>query len=192
DRDELRDAQAQQRQDRVLQVVRVGGGVRARDPDLRAAAEVDAADVVDGQRGDMVDVALHDPLEAVADAEDGDSLERAADGRGPDDAVDSRCGPAPYEDGERAVLAHVAPSRPKGGVSGPGGEGGRRGAGSAAESAGGSAADPGRLAARGRTRSRSRTDGGPRATSRAAGRGRAVAGHPGQRPLRRDEPVALE
>ena len=54
--------------DGVLEVARIGGRVGARDADVRPAAEVDAADGVDGQRHDVVDVALHDPLEAVADA----------------------------------------------------------------------------------------------------------------------------
>ena len=80
--------------------------VRARDADVRAAAEVDAAHLVDGQRAHVVDVALHDPLEAVADAEDLDALEHAADGRGADDAVDAGGGAAADENGQSLLMAH--------------------------------------------------------------------------------------
>src|SRR5207302_1835861 len=83
------DAQAEQREHGVLEVLGVGGGVGAGDPDLRTAAEVDPAHVLDGQGGDVLDVALHDPLEAVADAQDGHAVERATDGGGADDAVDA-------------------------------------------------------------------------------------------------------
>ena len=95
DGDELRDVQPQQRDDGVLEVLRVGRRVGARDADVRAAAEVDAADGLDGQRRDVVDVALHDPLEAVADADDVDAFELGADRRRADDAVDAGGGPPP-------------------------------------------------------------------------------------------------
>ena len=74
---QLRHVEPQQRDDGVLEVLRVGGRVGARDADVRAAAEVDAADGVDRERRDVLDVALHDPLEAVADAEHLDAFERA-------------------------------------------------------------------------------------------------------------------
>ena len=53
--------------------------------------------------------ALHDPLEAVADAEDLDALEPGADGGGADDAVDAGGGAAADEDGEFLRGAHVGP-----------------------------------------------------------------------------------
>ena len=55
---------------------------------------------------DVVDVALHDPLEAVADAQDLDTLEDAADRRRADDAVDAGGGAAPDENGESLLMAH--------------------------------------------------------------------------------------
>jgi hypothetical protein len=45
------DVQAEQRDDRVLEVLGVLGGVGARDPDVGPAAEVDAAHLLDGERG---------------------------------------------------------------------------------------------------------------------------------------------
>ena len=48
----------------------------------------------------VLDVALHDPLEAVADADDLDAFEPAADGRGADDAVDAGGGAAADENCE--------------------------------------------------------------------------------------------
>ena len=80
--------------------------VGARDADVRAAAEVDAADVVDRERRHVVDVALHDPLEAVADAEHVDAFELRADRRRPDDAVDAGRGTAADEDRQLLLLSH--------------------------------------------------------------------------------------
>ena len=74
---------------------------------MRAAAEVDAAHLVDRQRAHVVDVALHDPLEAVADAEHLDPLEQAADRGRADDAVDAGGGPAPDQDRQSLLMAHV-------------------------------------------------------------------------------------
>ena len=90
----------------VLEVLRIGGRVGARDADVRAAAEVDAADRLDRERHDVVDVALHDPLEAVAQAEDLEALELGADGGGADDAVDAGGGAAADENGELSVMFH--------------------------------------------------------------------------------------
>ena len=53
----------------VLEVLRIGRRVGARDAEERAAAEVDAAHVVDAERRHVLDLALHDPAKAVADAE---------------------------------------------------------------------------------------------------------------------------
>ncbi len=94
---------------RVLQVLRVERRVGARDADDRAAAEVDAADGVDGERQHVLGVALHDPLETVPDADDLDPLQDAADGGRADDAVDPRCRTTADEDGELLPLAHDVP-----------------------------------------------------------------------------------
>ena len=69
DGDELPTPSREQRRGRRSRGARVLGRVGARDAEVRAAAEVDAADVVDVERRHVVDVALHEPLEAVADAE---------------------------------------------------------------------------------------------------------------------------
>ena len=71
-------------------------------------AEVNAADFVDGERHDVFDVALHEPLEAVADADDLDALERARMVGGADDAVDAGSGTSAHEDGD-LVLCHARP-----------------------------------------------------------------------------------
>jgi hypothetical protein len=62
--------------------------------------------LVDGQRGDVIDVALHDPLEPVADADDVDAFDPGADGGRADDAVDAGRGTAPDEDGDVLVMIH--------------------------------------------------------------------------------------
>ena len=62
------------------------------------------ASIVSGH--DVIDVALHDPLEAVADAEDLDAFERGADGRRADDAVDAGGGAAADQDGEIVMVVH--------------------------------------------------------------------------------------
>ena len=107
DGDELRHVQAQQREHGVLEMLRVLGGVGARDADVRAAAEVDAADAFDRERDDVLDVALHDPLEAVADADDLDAFEPRADRRRADHAVDARGRPAADENRHVGVVFHA-------------------------------------------------------------------------------------
>ena len=52
---------------------------------------------------------LHQPLEAVAHADDVHALEGRADGRGADDAVDAGGGSAADEDGEFPVTFHARP-----------------------------------------------------------------------------------
>ena len=54
----------------MLSKLRARRRVGARNADVRAAAEVDAADRVDRERHHVIDVPRRDPLEAVADAQD--------------------------------------------------------------------------------------------------------------------------
>src|SRR5258705_70787 len=70
DRDEIGGIEPQQGHERVLEQRGIGGGVGARDADVGAAAKVDATDFLDPERHHVLDVALHEPLEAVAAAED--------------------------------------------------------------------------------------------------------------------------
>src|SRR4026209_1753947 len=67
-----------------------------------------AAHVLNRQRRDVLDVALHDPFEAVANADHVHTLEPCTDRRGADDAVQARRGTAPAEDGELVMLIHEA------------------------------------------------------------------------------------
>ena len=69
DGEQLRDVQPKQAQHRRLQQLRIGGRIGAGDPEIRAAAEVDPADAVDGERDDMDDVTLHQPGEPVLNAQ---------------------------------------------------------------------------------------------------------------------------
>ena len=71
---------------------------------MRTAPEVDPADVLDGQWGDVLDVALHQPLEAVAAADDLESFETRADRGRADDAVDAWRGSAADENCERVMV----------------------------------------------------------------------------------------
>src|SRR5262245_40135666 len=69
---------------------------------------MNAADPLDGQRNGMVDVALHDPFETVAQADDFDARHARADrGRG-DNAVESGSGSAPAENCELVMSIHWA------------------------------------------------------------------------------------
>ncbi len=74
---------------------------------------MDAADLFDLERDDLVDVALHDPFEAVADADDFDAFEAAADGRRADHAVDAGSGAAADENCEPLVTATMV-AQPEG------------------------------------------------------------------------------
>src|SRR5262249_34247707 len=101
--------EAQQRDHDVFERFGIRGRVGARDADVRAAAEVDAADAVNGERRDVFDVPAHQPLETVADADDVHAFEGGADGGGADDAVDAGGGPAAYQDCEFLVTFHASP-----------------------------------------------------------------------------------
>src|SRR5439155_24457753 len=85
---------------------RVLRGVGARDADVGAAAKVDPAHLADVERGHVLDVALHDPLEPVAHPEHVDGLEPCPDGGGTDDAVDSGRGPTAHQEREGSTLSH--------------------------------------------------------------------------------------
>jgi hypothetical protein len=106
DREQLVDAEAEQRIDGRLEEPWILRGVGAGDPEDRAAAEMDAADVVDVEWDDLRSVALHDVFEAVPDAEDLDPRETGADGGRTDDAVDAGGGAAADENGQFS-FAHV-------------------------------------------------------------------------------------
>src|SRR6266513_1395249 len=106
DGNELRDVEAQQRQHGVVEMRRVLGGVGARDPDVGPAAKMDPAHLADVERGHVVDVALHDPLEPVAHPEHVDRLQPCSDDGRTNNTVDARRWPAPHQDGERFPLGH--------------------------------------------------------------------------------------
>ena len=67
---------------------------------------MDAADGVDREADDVIDVALHHPLEAVAQAEHLEPLEFSADGRGADHGIDAGRRAAAHENGELSVMFH--------------------------------------------------------------------------------------
>jgi hypothetical protein len=74
---------------------------------------VDAAHLADGQRADVVDVALHDPVEAVVDADDVEAGQDGADRRRADDRVDARRGAAAHENADLLRLVeHARPLPP--------------------------------------------------------------------------------
>ena len=83
-------------------------GVRARDPDVGAPTEVDPAHFLDRQRGHVLHVALHQPLEAVADPQDLDALKDPPDGRRADDAVDAGSRPSSDEYRQPLLVTHGA------------------------------------------------------------------------------------
>ena len=106
DRQQPRDVEAEQGSNRVLEVLGVRVRVGARDPDVRSAAKVNAAHRLDRQRDDVIDVASHDPLEPVANAEHVDPFEPGPNGRRPDHAVDAGRRSAADENGQRMGVFH--------------------------------------------------------------------------------------
>jgi hypothetical protein len=91
---------------RVLEQLRIGRRVRARDADEGPAAEVNPAHLVDAERHDVLGVATHDPLEPFANAEDVDVCELAADGGRADDAIDAWGGASADENGQSFRFGH--------------------------------------------------------------------------------------
>ncbi len=108
DRDQPRDAEAFESADGGLEQSGILGGVGARGAELRAAPKVDATHLVDGQRAHVIEVAAHQPLEPVLDAEHLDARESGADGGRPDDAVDAGRRAAANEDRKLGRVGHSA------------------------------------------------------------------------------------
>ena len=73
---------------------------------MRSAAKVDPADGLDRERGNVLDVPLHQPLEPVADADDVEAFEPGADGRRGDDTIDPGGRSTADEDGEPLMMFH--------------------------------------------------------------------------------------
>src|SRR6185437_7211415 len=90
---------------------RVFGGVGARDPDVGPTAKVDPAHLADVERGDVVDVAVHDPLEPVAHAEHIDRLQPGPDRGRPDHTIDPRRRAAADQDRQCPPLGHRRATR---------------------------------------------------------------------------------
>ena len=105
-RDQHRDVQPQQRLDDVLEQLLVRRRIRSRDAKVRAATKVDAADLVDAERDDVIGVAAHDPFEAVANANHFDAVEPAANSRRTDHAIDARGGASAHENCKTILWIH--------------------------------------------------------------------------------------
>jgi hypothetical protein len=68
---------------------------------------VNPAHGIDRQRDDVIDVAAHQPFEAVADADDIEAVEARPDRRGADDAVDAWSWTTADENGEPPMTFHT-------------------------------------------------------------------------------------
>ena len=106
DRSMLIMAEAPERVERARHLL---GRLRAhaRDADVRAAAEMDAARVGDAEREDVIGVALDEAPEAVLNTEHLDVRQARADRRGADDAVDAGRRSTANQNGEVLVVFHL-------------------------------------------------------------------------------------
>ena len=112
DRDELRDVEPQQRRDRACSSsCGVRGRIGARDAEMRAAAEMNAADRIDGQRRRRV--RCRRCISHSKPSRMPDDVERLRAGARivarADDAVDAGSRAAADEDGEAPVTFHTEP-----------------------------------------------------------------------------------
>src|SRR5207249_3994450 len=85
-------------------------GIGSGGPQYGSAAKVDAFDALDSESYCMLGVALGEPPVSVTHAEDFEALVYAFNGRGADDAIDSRCGSAPNQDCQfafRNCVCHI-------------------------------------------------------------------------------------
>ena len=101
DGDEVVDAEALEGLGHPGDAFRRPRRIRARGANDRAAVEVDAGGVVDLQLDDVLDVALHQPLEAVVAAQHAQPVVARLDRGCRDDRVDARRGTTTYEDRQR-------------------------------------------------------------------------------------------
>ena len=100
DGDQLIDIQPQQGGDGIFQMLVIFGGIVPGDADIGAAAEVDPADIIDRQPLGMIDIAAHDPFEAVFNAHHFHAFQDGPDGGGADNAVDARGRAAANQNGQ--------------------------------------------------------------------------------------------
>src|SRR5262249_3694731 len=89
DRQQTGDVQPQQRNHDILEVFGIRRWIRARNPDVRSASKMNAADRVDGQGRDVFDVALHQPLESLTNAHYIYTFHRSTNRCGADDSIDA-------------------------------------------------------------------------------------------------------
>ena len=75
---------------------------------MGTAAEVDAADRIDREWGDVFDISLHQPLESVAHAHDVHSFEGGSNRRSTDDCIDAGGRAAPHQDGQFLMMFHAS------------------------------------------------------------------------------------
>src|SRR5205814_6387288 len=85
--------------------------VRARRAEAGAAAKVDAGHRFDVERARVRELAAHQPLIAVADAQHRNARQTSANGSGADHAVDTGSGAAADHDRELISICHA--ERPK-------------------------------------------------------------------------------
>ncbi len=111
DRDQPGHVEPEERDDRIFQMFRIERRIGPGNTDVGSSAKMDPAYALDRQGNDVVDVPLHDPAEAIADAEDFDAFESGADRGCTDHAVDAGGRPASDQDGEFFRLGHLYSSR---------------------------------------------------------------------------------
>ena len=88
----------------IFHLLRGLGRVGARGAENRAAPDVNVLHVADGQRAAILHLALRQPFEAVAEADDFVSLVDAFDGGGGDDAVEARSRAATNQNSQSAFV----------------------------------------------------------------------------------------
>ena len=108
DRDQLVDTELLECARGRLEVAWIPGRVGARDPEVRAAREVDATHRFDGQRQGTAGVALHQPFETVTNPDHADAAHQRTNGGRANHAVDAWRGATAAQDPYALRISHKA------------------------------------------------------------------------------------
>src|SRR5262245_59430883 len=85
----------------------IRGRIRPRNPDVGASTKVNAADGVDRERNNMVEIPLHQPFESVPHADHVYAFECGANGCSTDHRVDTGGGSSPNQDRQLLMMFHL-------------------------------------------------------------------------------------
>src|SRR5262249_52473368 len=108
DRQQSRHIEPQKRDHDVFEILWICRWIRSRNTDVGAASEVDAADGVNRQWSDMLDVTLHQPVKPIAHANDVHAFQCGTNCGSADHGIYTWGRSAPNQDCKFFMMFHIS------------------------------------------------------------------------------------